>query len=153
MMLSQLVLTLLRKSECQARSRYTIFNDFGRYVAADILPTELSRPVMRQIYSALTIYVLLHVLKCLVCKLNSLWRLLNEKMCKNVISYKYLMPMIADILILDVIVFYSVHQNRGLTFYFIVFKDFHNKSLLHLSVTRVYCLLQGNLCLRIYRIW
>ena len=60
---------------------------------------------MRQIYSALTIYVLLHVSRCLVCKLNSLWRLLNEKMWKNVIIYKYLMPMIADILIVGVTVF------------------------------------------------
>ena len=33
---------------------------------------------MCQIYSALTIYILLHVSRCLVCKLNSLWRLLNE---------------------------------------------------------------------------
>ena len=57
---------------------------------------------MRQIYSALTIYVLLHVSRCLVCKLNSLWHLLNEKMWENVIIYKYLMPMIADILIVGV---------------------------------------------------
>ena len=48
----------------------------------------------------------------------------------------------------------SVYLNRGLTIYFIVFKGvFHNKSRSHLSVTRVYCLLQGNLCLRIYRKW
>ena len=60
---------------------------------------------MRQIYSALTIYVLLHVSRCLVCKLNSLWRLLDEKMWENVIIYKYLMPMIADILIVGVTVF------------------------------------------------
>ena len=59
---------------------------------------------MRQIYSALTIYVLLHVLRCRVCKLNSLWSLRNE-MWKNVIMYKYFMPMIADILILGVTVF------------------------------------------------
>ena len=38
---------------------------------ANTLLAELPRPVMRQIYSALTIYVLLHVLRCLVCKLNS----------------------------------------------------------------------------------
>ena len=76
-----------------------------RSLIADTLLTELPRPVMRQIYSALTIYVLLHVLRCLVCKLNSLWRLLNEKMWKNVIIYKYLMPMIADILISGVILF------------------------------------------------
>ena len=60
---------------------------------------------MRQIYSALTIYVLLHVSRCLVCKLNSLWRLPNEKILKNVIIYKYLMAMIADILIVGVTVF------------------------------------------------
>ena len=60
---------------------------------------------MRQIYSALTIYVLLHVSRCLVCKLNSLWRLLDKKCGKNVIIYKYLMPMIADILIVGVTVF------------------------------------------------
>ena len=59
---------------------------------------------MRQIYSALTIYVLLHVLRCRVCKLNSLWSLRNE-MWKNVIMYKYFIPMIADILILGVLSF------------------------------------------------
>ena len=57
---------------------------------------------MRQICSALTTCVLLYVSRCLVCKLNSLVRLLTEKMWRNVIIYKYLMPMIADILILEV---------------------------------------------------
>ena len=96
---------------------------------------------MCQIYSSLKIYVLLHVSRCLVCKLNSLWPLLNEKLWKNVIIYKYLMPMIADILILGVTVFImcSVYLNRGLRFILSYLRVFHNKSRSHLSATRVYC--------------
>ena len=59
---------------------------------------------MCQIYSALTIYVLFHNV------LNVNWipfgtSLMKKKKVKNMIIYKYLMPMIADILILGVIVF------------------------------------------------
>ena len=81
---------------------------------------------MRQIDNALTIYVLLPVSRCLVCKLNSLWRLLNEKMWKNVIIYKCLKPMIADILIggVTLLIICSVYLNSGLTIYFILFKGF-----------------------------
>ena len=82
---------------------------------------------MRQIYSALTIYVLLHVSRCLVCKLNSIWRLLNEKIWKNVNFYKYLMPMIADIFDCRsncLLTICSVYLNRGSTIYFIVSKGF-----------------------------
>ena len=82
---------------------------------------------MRQIYSALTIYVLLHVSRCLVCKLNSLWRLLNEK---NVEKRDYLQISYAhnsrhfDCRSNCLLIMCSVYLNRGLTLYFIVFKGF-----------------------------
>ena len=46
----------------------------------------------------------------------------------------------------------SMYLNRGLTI-LLYLRVFHNKSRSQLSVTHVYCLLQGNLCLRIHRIW
>ena len=82
---------------------------------------------MRQIYSALTIYVLRHVSQCLVCKLNSLWRLLNEK---NVEKRDYLQISYArdsrhfDCRSNCLLIMCSVNLNRGLTIYFIVFKGF-----------------------------
>ena len=50
-----------------------------------------------------------------------------KKCGKNVIIYKCLMPMIADILILGcncLLIMCSVYLKRGLTIYFIVFKGF-----------------------------
>ena len=82
---------------------------------------------MRQIYRALTIYVLLHVSRCLVCKLNSLWRLLNEK---NVEKRDYLQISYAhdnrhfDCRRNCLLIICSVYLNRGFTIYFIVFKGF-----------------------------
>ena len=73
---------------------------------------------MRQIYSALTIYVLLHVSRCLVCKLNSLWRLLNEK---NVEKRDYLQISYAhdsrhfDCRSNCLLIICSVYLIRGLT--------------------------------------
>ena len=82
---------------------------------------------MRQIYSVLTIYVLLHVSRCLVCKLNSLWRLLNDK---NVEKCDYLQISYAhdsrhfDCRSNCLLIMCSVYLNRGLTTYFIVFRGF-----------------------------
>ena len=82
---------------------------------------------MRQIYSALTIYVLLHVSRCLVCKLNYLWRLLNEKYVEKrhylQISYAH-DSRYFDCRSNRLLIMYSVYLNRGLTIYFIVFKGF-----------------------------
>ena len=145
----QPVLDLPRKSECQARSLTTLE---CRGLGSNRRP-----PVPRSGYSAdwateacyasdnsaLIIYVLLHISKCLVCKLNSLWRLLNEK---NVEKHNYLhISYVHDNRHFDfrsdcLLIMCSVYLNRGFTPYFIVF----NKSRSHLSVT---CLLQGNLCL------
>ena len=82
---------------------------------------------MRQINSALTIYVLLHVSRCLVCQLNTLWRLLNEK---NVKKSDYLQISYAhdsrhfDCRSNCVLIMCSVYLNRGLTIYCNVFKGF-----------------------------
>ena len=84
---------------------------------------------MRQIYSAFTIYVLLHVSRCLVCKLNSLWRLLNEKK-KNVEKRDYLQISYGhdsrhfDCRSNCLLIICSGYLNRGLTIYLIVFKGF-----------------------------
>ena len=81
---------------------------------------------MRQIYSVVTIYVLLHVSRCLVCKLNSLWRLLNEKK-KMSKKRDYLQISFAhdsrhfDFRSNCLLIMCSVYLNRGLT---IVFKGF-----------------------------
>ena len=77
---------------------------------------------MCQLYSALTIYVLLQFSLCLVCKLNFLWRLFNEK---NVEKRDYFHDSRHfDCRSHCLSIMCSVYLNRGLTIYFIVFKGF-----------------------------
>ena len=114
------------------------FNDFG--MSRPGIEPVTSRSPERILYrlsnrgllssdiQCINIYVLLHVSRCLVCKLNSLWRLLNEK--KNVETRDYLQISYAhdsshfDFRSNYLLIMCSVDLNRGLTIYFIVFKGF-----------------------------